>query len=160
MMVEVKIQEAKIGNLKEIQNLIQELCKKENKEFDSTISIDWALSEKGKEYVKKKITKNNECAFIAISDGKVVGYLVGIIDKAESWRNILQFAELGDMFVLEDYRGLGIGTKLYQAFVNWTKSKDVQRVRVVASTPNSKAIKFYKKNGLLDYNVVLETDIK
>lgn len=158
-MVEIKIQEATIKNLKDLQNLNHELCKKENKEFDLTIRVDWSFTKEGEKYFKEKITKDDECAFVVVINKKTIGYLVGELTEIEDYRNTSQIAELEDVFVLENYRNLGIGTRLYQEFINWCKSKGIKRVKVIVSTQNTKAINFYKKNHMEDYYVILEGEI-
>jgi len=155
-MAEVKIEKATIENLRDIQNLSYELCKKEEKEFDPTINVNKPFSKEGEEYFRKKIEGKDECALIAIADGKIVGYLVGGLAEVESYRKISQIIELGNMFVLENYRNLGIGTKLIKEFFNWCKTKGINRMKVVVSAGNVRGINFYKKNGFFDYDVVLE----
>ena len=70
-----------------------------------------------------------------------------------------KIAEAENMFVLEEFRGQGIGVKLLQEFVTWCKSKDVKRIRTVASAQNTRAIEFYRRAGFLDYDLVLERDL-
>ncbi len=51
------------------------------------------------------------------------------------------------MYVLDDCRGKGTGSKLIVAFTDWCKTKDVKRLRVIASAMNIRAIEFYKKKA-------------
>lgn len=63
------------------------------------------------------------------------------------------------MFILEDYISRGIGKKLLQEFIKWSKwstSKKADRVKVVASAQNMKAIKFYQREGFTKTSFVLE----
>jgi len=154
--MEINIKKATIEHLKDIQNLNYQLCKKENKEFDSTIIPTWPLSKKGKEYFKQKIIKNSNCAFVAIVNRKIVGYLVGGLSEKEGYRNISNLVELENMFVLEEFRNLGIGANLYRAFTKWCKSKKVKKQKVIVSAQNIKAINFYKNNKFKDYSLILE----
>ncbi len=55
------------------------------------------------------------------------------------------------MFVLEEYLRLGVGAKLFEASLQWCRSNGINRMRVVASAQNKRAIDFYKKNGFDDY---------
>ncbi len=135
--MEIQIQFATIKNLRDIQNLNHQLCIKENKEFDITINKDYPMQKSGEEYFKERI--KNDCALIAITDGKIIGYLVGAIVEIEDYRNISNLAEVENMFVLEEYRNIGIGKKLIQEFIKWCKTKDAKRIRAVASIQNIKA---------------------
>lgn len=158
--MEIQIKPATIENLKAIQELNQMLFEKEYAEFDNTLDRNWPFSEDGTEYFKYRITKDDGCAFVALVDDEIVGYLAGgLMDNSKNYRILPNSAELENMFVLEKCRGLGVGSKLYQAFVDWCKSKEVGRLRVVASAQNSGGINFYRKNGFVDYDLVLEADI-
>ena len=63
------------------------------------------------------------------------------------------------MFVLEENRSKGVGSKLLDEFFKWCKSKKVNRVKVVISSDNFQSINFHKKNGFFDYNLILEKNI-
>jgi GNAT superfamily N-acetyltransferase len=63
------------------------------------------------------------------------------------------------MFVLEKYRGQGIGTRLFNAFFSWAKKKGAKRKLVMAYAPNSEAISFYKKQGFSDYALTMEGNL-
>ncbi len=155
--MEARIKFASPENLGDILNLNHQLCIKENKEFDATINKDYPIQKSGEEYFKERV--KNDCALVALADGKAVGYLVGAIIETEDYRNISKLAEVENMFVLEEYRNSGIGKKLFDEFIKWCKSNEVKRIRVVVSVQNIKAIKFYKREGLGDYNLVLEKEI-
>ena len=141
--MEIKIQSATIKNLKDIQELNHQLYIKENKEFDSTINKNFSIQKSGENYFKKRI--KNDCTLIATVDGKTIGYLVGAISEVSDYRSILKLAEAENMFVLEEYRSLGVGKKLMNEFVKWCKSNKIKRMRVVASAQNIQAIKFRNK---------------
>ena len=92
----------------------------------------------------------------AIEEGKIVGYIVGGITKAENYRKLPKTAELENMLVLKEYRNKGIGKALYESFAKWCKEKKVKIERVLATAQNAKAIKFYKSHGFKEYSVILE----
>lgn len=159
-MEEVKIQKATTKNFKELQELCQELVKKEYKEYDRLLDLDWTFGKKGIKYFTDALTKENSCTFIAIVDNKIIGYLVGCITKGENYRILPKLAELDSIFVVKEYQGQGIGSKLYNAFIKWCKSKNVKMTRVEASAQNKQGISFYRKNGFKDYTLTLENKIK
>ncbi|MCD4762088.1 GNAT family N-acetyltransferase [bacterium] len=157
--MEPKIKSATIGDLEEIQKLNLMLFEKEYNEYDKTLNCEWVFANDGERYFKKRIIKDDGCALVAHIDNKMVGYLVGGLQEKESYRVLPALAELENMFVLDDCRSKGVGSKLFRAFTDWCKSKDVKRLRVVASAMNVRAIEFYKKNNLVEYDLILETDI-
>ncbi len=158
--MKIIIKSAKIEDLKRAQELNQMLFEKEYTEFDNTLDCTWTFSNAGKKYFSNRITKNDGCLLVALIDNEIVGYLAGgIIETKKGYRKLPISAELENMFVLEKYRSKGVGSKLYQSFVEWSKSKSVGKLRVVASSRNLAGINFYRKNGFNDYDLTLEKDI-
>ncbi len=64
-----------------------------------------------------------------------------------------------NMFMLKEYRNLGIGTRLYEEFNKWCKKKKVGIIRVQATAKNQKAVDFYRKNNFKGYTLILESKI-
>jgi GNAT superfamily N-acetyltransferase len=154
---DIKIRKATIKDLKHIQDLNHWMCIRENKEFDPTIDKDYSIGEKGEKYFRDRIT--NHCSLVAIKDDKVIGYLVGSISKAEDYRTILEIGEAENMVVLEEHRGSGIGKMLLEEFSKWARSKNVKVIRVVATSQNLGAIRFYKREGFEEKSLTLEKEI-
>ncbi len=157
--MEIQIRKATINDLESIQELNHKLFDREYAKFDKTLNCNWTYSKDGAKYFKKRITKDDCCAFIALVDGNVAGYLVGALAEKEPYRTISILAELEDMHVLERYQRLGIGTDLLNEFVSWCRKKNVTRLMVTASIRNSQAISFYKKNVFKYYDLTLERDL-
>lgn len=155
----IKTRPATLEDLLEIQKLNSMLFKKEHKEFDSLLDLNWTFSEAGTKYYQDRITKDDGCVLAAVVDGKIVAYLCGGLIKGEEYRILPITAELENTFVLDDFRSKGIGKQLYNDFINWCKTKNVKKVRVEASALNELAIKFYRNNNFKDYSLVLESDI-
>lgn len=92
---------------------------------------------------RKKIIENpepNEKVLVAKDGNKVVGMCYGDIQENRN--------QLRAIYILPEYHGKGIGTKLWQALLPFfDKNKDIY-VEVVDY--NEKAISFYKKLGFVD----------
>lgn len=155
----MEIRKAKIEDLKEIQRLSLLQFENELKNFDTTLNREWSFSKDGEEYYKKSIIEEDRCVFVAIVDGKIIGYLEGGISQCGPNRMFSELVELEYMLVMEEYRSIGVGKKLYQAFADWCKEKGVKRLCVQASAKNAAAIAFYHKNGFVNYDLILETEI-
>ncbi|GAI80436.1 unnamed protein product, partial [marine sediment metagenome] len=93
-MEDVKIQKAIIGNLKDIQELNLVLFKGEYEKYDKSLNLNWTFGDEGTKYFKDKISKEDSCALIAIVDNKIVGYLVGGLTKADSYRVVKKIASV------------------------------------------------------------------
>lgn len=155
----MEIRKAWLRDLKEIQRLNFELCKREFSKFDTTINVRFPLERAGHAYFKERISGKNSLSLIATDKNKTIGYLVGSIGKSESYRNIKKIAEVENMFIVEKYRHKGIGSILIKEFLKWCKINKANRVKSIISHNNLNSIKFHKQNGFKDYNIVLEKDI-
>jgi ribosomal protein S18 acetylase RimI-like enzyme len=156
--MEFKIKKADRNDVEEIIKLNQELFNYEfNSGFDNSLDLNWTKN--NKKYFEKSITDKNSLVLVCIYNEEVVGYLIGRIENPEDYRKIKSIAEVDNMFILEEFRKKGVGKKLVEGFVKWAKKKDVEKIRVVASSKNKKAIEFYKKFGFVGYNLTLEKDL-
>jgi len=155
----VKIRPAKIGDLKFIQELNQKLFNKDYKESDKTLNCDWPFAKEGEKYFKAVITKEDHCAFIALVKNKIIGYLAGGIEKTNNIRKFPEIAEIENILVLEEFRNMGIGKKLCEAFFDWCRVKNIHMVTVEAYKSNIQGINFYKKTGFKDYTIILEKEL-
>lgn len=156
-MRDVIIRQATLKDLKSIQNLNYELFKLEKENYDPTLIVDWPLSEEGKNYFEDLI--KNEFVIIAMKDEKMIGYLAGTINKKGSYE-LLQYGEINNMLVDNNYRGSGIGKQLINYFKEYCKSKNINNLKVVASAKNINAIEFYKKQGFKNFDVTLTMNME
>ncbi len=156
----MKIRKAGIDDLETLQRFNQELCLKENMEFDKTIDTEYSSTDSAIRYYKKSIENDSYISLIAEEEGVPIGYLIGVIYKSEGYRNILDLGEVQNMYVQEDLRGKGIGSALMNYFKDWCREREVERIRVIASFDNKETIEFYKKVGFNEYDLVLEGDLK
>lgn len=153
---EVVIRKATLKDLNVIQQLNYKLFQLETEQFDDTLIIDWPFSQYGEEYFKTAIDK--DIVLIAIIDEKIVGYIAGQLNTEGTYNNIKQ-AELSNMYICDEYRNLGIGTKLFKELKNICIGNGMQEIKVVADYKNLKAIDFYKNNGFEEAEITLKQKI-
>ena len=152
----IEIRKATIKDLKDIQELSLLLFKKEHKQWDKLLDLNWTFGKKGTSFFKESINGSKNCVFVALDNDKIVGYLAGGETKGEEYRKLPKIAELDNMFILKKYREHGIGTRLYDSFIKWCKKRKVKIMKVEATAQNEQAINFYRKNKFKDYTLVLE----
>lgn len=151
------IKKASIEDLNTIQDLNNKLFELEYNNFDPTLKIGWPYEIAGEEYFKDLI--ENQIIYIALVDKEIVGYLAGSIHVENSY-NTTSIAELDNMFILEEYRKYGIGTKLFNEFKEYCKKSNIQELKVTASSKNKNAIKFYQKNGFEEFETTLKISLE
>ncbi len=157
--MDIKIEAAKIENLKDIQGLNSKLFAKEYKDYDQLLKLDWPFGSEGTQYFTDRISKPDGCVFVAKVDNKTVGYLAGGLTQRETYRNLPICAELENTFILDDYRSKGIGSRLYAEFLGWCKTKNVHKIVVEVSAQNELGLNFYRKNSFKDFSMILEADL-
>lgn len=155
--MDIEIKKADITYLKDIQNLNNQLFELEYNNFDSALKVGWTFEEKGTSYFKDML--ENEIVYIALDKDNVVGYLAGSINIQGSYVT-KSLAEVDNMFVLEEYRKYGIGTKLIGEFKEYCLQNKIEELKVTASAKNINAISFYKKNGFNEFETTLKQEVK
>lgn len=155
--MDIEIKKADITYLKDIQNLNNQLFELEYNNFDPALKVGWTFEEKGTSYFKDML--ENEIVYIALDKDNVVGYLAGSINIQGSYVT-KSLAEVDNMFVLEDYRKYGIGTKLISKFKEYCLQNKIEELKVTASAKNINAISFYKKNEFNEFETTLKQEVK
>lgn len=87
--------------------------------------------------------------YVAEESGEVLGCIEAEIVEVyeKELYKITKAGHINSVFVLEKYRGRGIGTNLINKAINWMKSKDIQVCTLGVVYGNNEAIKVYEKMG-------------
>lgn len=93
----------------------------------------------------KRINKSNEnCAFVALIDDKVLGWIHGFYTlRIESD----PFVEIGGLIVDENYRNLKIGKQLIEQVNLWAKKHQVKKLKVRCNIKRAESHRFYEQIG-------------
>ncbi|NYE08725.1 RimJ/RimL family protein N-acetyltransferase [Bacillus niacini] len=93
------------------------------------------------EHIKQQ---SNSTIFVAEQEkGKLVGYLIAIGGSVKRTKHSV-YLVIG---ILEEYRGRGIGTKLFQRLEEWAINANISRLELTVVTQNEAGITLYKKCG-------------
>lgn len=150
--MEISFRKATIDDLKDICTLNNKLFKLEKENYDETLVDNWPLTTPGKDYFKEMILINY--VQVAVINEKIIGYLAGSFNEKTSYENV-QYGEINNMYIDEKYQGQKIGSTLIDNFKKYLKNNNISSIKVIASYKNLNAIKFYKRNGLEEFNVEL-----
>ena len=85
------------------------------------------------------------CFQVAKIDEKVVGYI--------GYMTIADEADIINIGILPEYRGLGIGNKLMDTMIQCLKENNATCVHLEVRKSNNVAISLYKKYGFIDTGV-------
>ncbi len=145
----MKIRKATEKDIERLSELQIGLAKYE-KRFCEIIDDSEAVDEYSKE-CRERIKREDCVFFVAEEDGKIVGYVLGEIEKPGHHYIYKNRGYVVDAFVSKEHRGKGVGEKLTKKLLEWFKSKGIKWIKVSAYTINTPAIGFWKKMGFKDY---------
>lgn len=105
------------------------------------------------------IDKDDSQLFIAVNDNETVGYIyVRIITTSDS-SDIYTEASISGIYVKENFRKQGIGTKLINEAKKWCINKGVTYLKLNVLEGNSTALNLYKKLGFNDFSRILRNEL-
>ena len=93
---------------------------------------------------------------LAVTDGRIIGF-ASYFFAYYSWTGKALY--LDDLYVLEEYRGAGVGTMLFDAIEEMAKKAQCTRLRWQVSHWNQKAITFYRNRGAVIDEVEINCDL-
>ena len=96
--------------------------------------------------------ENNMC-FLIYDDDTLVGYLVGDFKILNDKRYVYYISYF---YIIEAYRGNGLGSKVLKLAINKAKKQGVSFVLLTCDTYDPKVVNFYKKHGFVK-DIVLGT---
>lgn len=100
--------------------------------------------EQNRKRLEKMKQQSNSTIFVAQQEkGKLVGYLIAIGGSVQKTKHSA-YLVIG---ILEEYRGQGIGTSLFQRLEAWAISANISRLELTVVTLNEAGVALYKKSG-------------
>jgi ribosomal protein S18 acetylase RimI-like enzyme len=98
-------------------------------------------------YFKKHVRSRIRKAIVAECDGRIVGFLLGSIQKRPPVFATSYQAYVDSIAVIESKRNQGIGGMMLDVFEKWAKEKKMPYVMLNVVVENAAAIRFYENRG-------------
>ncbi len=166
--VKISIRKPELEELEQVLNLNYKLFMYES-QFVEDYFVKWPFSPFGRNYFRKRMMQSEgimlgafECGADdeggEVEAGKMLGYITGVIFKNTSRKKPLS-AEIENMFVLEEWRGKGVGRRLVSRFEDETRARGVARLKVSALIMNSEGCDFYEDNGFREREIIFEKEL-
>jgi ribosomal protein S18 acetylase RimI-like enzyme len=97
---------------------------------------------------------NDESAefYFAIDDNKIIGYLKLNVGQSQTELKDDKGLEIERIYVLKEYHGKSVGQLLYDKAIQVARQKNADYVWLGVWEENPRAIKFYKKNGFVEFD--------
>jgi len=81
------------------------------------------------------------------------------IEKSKAYTAFDEYAYLGFMFVVPEFRGLGINTLIIAALAKWAAARKVYELRLEVYYENEPAIRAYEKLGFSKHMIEMRLEI-
>lgn len=98
------------------------------------------------EELKERIGKEGIGIIILEEGGEQIGYVYVEVNEERSTRDTGKYAHIGVLYIKEEYRGQGYGSKLIEKAEEWAERQGCNYMTVSAEWKNQKARNFYQKN--------------
>lgn len=117
-----------------------------NKEEDLRAYLDESFA---LEKLATEIATPGSAFYFGLNGDEVVGYIKINTGSAQSKPLGDEALELERIYVLQDFQGQGVGSRLFQYALNLAKEMDASFIWLGVWTKNLRAIAFYQKQGFL-----------
>jgi diamine N-acetyltransferase len=109
---------------------------------------------RAKEYITEIINDDSKVIFVAEADAKVVGFAECCIMKSSNFPVLKkrEWVQLDSIAVKRNYQNYHIGSLFLKEVIEWSKSKEVNRIELKVYSFNKGAVEFYTKKGFQDLN--------
>jgi len=104
------------------------------------------------EKIKSELTDKNAEFYFAELDGKVIGYLKVNFGESQTEIKVKNALEIERIYVLKEFHGKKVGQILLDKALELAKEKNVENVWLGVWEENPRAIRFYKKNGFVEFD--------
>jgi len=133
---------ALLNDLPILEDFLQLLVEAE-RPFDETIGAGKIIY-----YDIRELIMNDDAEVLVLEEeGRIIGCGYAQIKIAKPYLRHQQYAHLGFMFVVPEYRGKGLNQRLIANLKSWALSKGIGEVRLEVYSENTSAIKAYEKAG-------------
>ena len=138
----INIRKAKCDDLNSLNSLFQKLLEYERENYDENIKENLNIDS----YFNKKIKDVDNVILVAEVNKKIIGYIYGFIDSTNRIK-LEPEAFISSIYIEEEYRSKGIGTKLIKTFINQIKKQNIKYVFIENFVENEVAKRLYSKLG-------------
>jgi ribosomal protein S18 acetylase RimI-like enzyme len=159
--MEINIEEAKKNEMSSVLSLMTELSdyhkKIDPKYYKSGKEREESDKKRLIEYFSKK--RKNQKILVAKVKNKIVGFLIGGIQKSHSYCKENKIGVIHRVYVKENFRKRGIGKLLIEELLKWLKKRKVKFVEVEVDSRNKIGIEAYKKYGFFEFHKRMRLDL-
>ena len=112
-----------------------------------------------RKYILSVYEEDENQILIAENDDKIVGFIKIKTFETRPLVSNIKCSLIGLMYVLPEFRRLGIASTLMNRVFEYVKSKGVSHVRLNVIASNTPAYDLYEKMGFVDYSITMRKQL-
>ena len=149
----IEITKVNLNEIDQLQKIGRQTFQETFSESNSKENMKSYL-EKGfsKEKLIAELTEKNSEFYFSSIDGEINGYLKINFGDSQTELKDSRALEIERIYVSKEFHGKNVGQLLYDKAIKIAKQKDVEYVWLGVWEENPRAIRFYKKNGFIEFD--------
>ncbi|MBC9796017.1 GNAT family N-acetyltransferase [Sinomicrobium weinanense] len=152
-MENIEVRKVTLRNIEELQNIgkqtFAETFSSGNSEEDMKAYLDNSFS---MEKLQTELSDKNSEFYFAVLGDNVIGYLKINVGQSQTEVKDKNALEIERIYVLKEFHGKKVGQLLYEKAMEISRQKGVDYVWLGVWEENPRAIRFYKKNGFVEFD--------
>ncbi|MGQ7946748.1 GNAT family N-acetyltransferase [Flavobacterium sp. WC2509] len=152
-MVNITIKKVTLNDIDQLQKIGRQTFKETFSESNSEENMKSYL-EVGfsNEKLTEELTDRNSDFYFATVDNEVIGYLKLNFGDSQTELKDNKSLEIERIYVSKEFHGKSVGQLLYDKAIQVAKLNDSEYVWLGVWEENLRAIRFYKKNGFVEFD--------
>ena len=151
----IKLREAKIKDLSTLLEFEKRLIEYERAFTPNLKKSDFNY------YDLESYIKNPEISVVvAEKENSLIASCYALIRLNKTYKNPSHIVFLGFMYVVPNYRGMGVNKKILDYLLDWGKKRGYSEFQLDVYAPNQSAIKAYKKAGFEFETITMRLNIE
>lgn len=150
----MKIREAIRSDIENITKIWKEMMDF-HIERDGSFNIANNAPKEFAKFIKENLSSRDWSVFVSEHNEEVIGYVLAKIEKRPPVFKELDFCEIFDLAIKQEFRRKGIGESLLSKVFQWCSEKKIKRIEVKIAVSNEISTKFWRKMGFKPYVEIL-----
>ena len=149
----IKITKATLNDIDQLQKIGRQTFEETFSESNSEENMKNYLEEGfSNEKLTAELNDKNSEFYFATLENEVIGYLKINFGPSQTELKDSKALEIERIYVSKEFHGQSVGQLLYDKAIQMAKQKNVDYVWLGVWEENPRAIRFYKKNGFVEFD--------